>query len=416
MRLRRGHGSAERGSRARQAAPGKRSKRRWFASTALGILLLSLGLWAAVRWLPWAGPLGADVLRKLVGRDTVTRLEETWSKVMDRLRLARGGAERPRSLEDLRREPPTLPAAPSISSSAAPELRFRPADVAAMNPSVAGKGDGAWRPISDPLRPAAPPALYTTLLHPDPKRPWAEVFVIVADLSAVRLHAVAGTVEPVATTREGRALARPGLVPAEHQGQLLAAFNGGFKSEHGRHGMYVGGVTLAPARGGLCTIAGFDDGEIRIGTWERLAPVIATGAPAVTFWRQAAPCMVEDGALHPGLRDQETRQWGATIDKQTVIRRSAMGLDAARKILFMAITNDTTAPAIAEALRHAGASDVAQLDVNWPYPKFVLFPADAAGVRYATSLFKTFLVGREDFVRKPYPRDFFYLVSRPAHP
>lgn len=397
-------------------APGKSSKRRWLALAVLGALSLALGLWGAVRSLPWAGPLAADVLRKIVGRDAVTFLEETWSGVKDRLHLARGKAEQPRSLEELKREPPGLPAPPPVQSVAPPELRFRPADVPAMNPSVAGKGDGAWRPIPDPLRPSAPPALFTTLLHPDVKRPWAEVFVIVADLSAVRLHAVPGTVEPVATTPEGLALERPGLIPEEHRGQLLGVFNGGFKSEHGRHGMFASGVTLAPARGGLCTIAGFDDGQVRIGTWERLAPALATQASAVVFWRQAAPCMVEEGALHPGLRDQGTRQWGATIDKQTVIRRSAIGLDAARKVLFVAITNDTTAPAIAAALRHAGASDVAQLDVNWPYPKFVLFPADGTGVRHATSLFKGFLVGKDDFVRKPSPRDFFYLESRSTHP
>lgn len=398
---------------ASQAVPSARSKRRWIAFTVLGALLLALGLRGAVRSIPWAGPLAADALRKLVGRDTVTFLEETWSAAEDRWHLIRGRAEQPRSLDDLRSESPPPPATPTVPDPGPPQRpRFQPADVPAMNPSVAAKGDGAWRPIPDPLRPSAPPALFTTLLHPDVKRPWAEVFVIVVDLSEVRLHALPGTVEPIATTREGLALKRNGLIPSEHQRGLLAVFNGGFKSEHGRHGMFVEGVPLLPARGGLCTIVGFESGEVRIGTWERLAHSLTAPASAVDFWRQAAPCLVEDRALNPGLRDESTRQWGATIDKQTVIRRSAIGLDADRKVLFVAITNDTTAPAIAQALLHAGASDVAQLDVNWPYPKFVLFPADATGVRYATSLFKGFLVGRDDFVRKPYARDFFYLVSR----
>jgi hypothetical protein len=119
-------------------------------------LFLALGLWSAVRSLPWAGPLAADVLRKIVGRDTVTLLEESWSGVKDRLHLARGRAEQPRSLEELKREPPGLPASPPVQSVAPPEPRFRPADVPAMNPAVAGNGDGAWRPIPDlcaPLRP-----------------------------------------------------------------------------------------------------------------------------------------------------------------------------------------------------------------------------------------------------------------------
>lgn len=45
-------------------------------------------------------------------------------------------------------------------------------------------------------------------------------------------------------------------------------FNGGFETEHGEHGMFVHPVTLVPAKRGLCTIVGFEDGQVRIGTWE----------------------------------------------------------------------------------------------------------------------------------------------------
>jgi hypothetical protein len=57
----------------------------------------------------------------------------------------------------------------------------------------------------------------------------------------------------------------------------------------------------------------------------------------------------------------------------TVIRRSAIGLDASRRILYVGISNNTTARALAEGMHHAGAVDVAQLDVNWSYPKFLLY-------------------------------------------
>lgn len=94
-----------------------------------------------------------------------------------------------------------------------------------------------------------------------------------------------------------------------------------------------------------------------------------------------------------------------------MIRRSALGLDASRRILYVAITNDTTAPALATAMLHAGATDVAQLDVNWSYPKFAVFPRDASGGLYAQTLFEGFPIERDYFLRKPYPRDFFYLTQ-----
>ena len=47
--------------------------------------------------------------------------------------------------------------------------------------------------------PADPPLFYKTLIHPDSKRPWAEVFVVAIDLARAQIHAVAGTHEPKGT-------------------------------------------------------------------------------------------------------------------------------------------------------------------------------------------------------------------------
>ena len=56
------------------------------------------------------------------------------------------------------------------------------------------------------------------------------------------------------------------------------------------------------------------------------------------------------------------RNWGSTLGGNVVIRRSAIGLDAAREFSFVGISNDTTARAMADAMHHAGASHVAQLE------------------------------------------------------
>ena len=98
------------------------------------------------------------------------------------------------------------------------------------------------------------------------------------------------------------------------------------------------------------------------------------------WYRQAPECMVREDKIHPGiLWKAGIKKWGATLDGETVIRRSAIGINQARDILYVSITNHTNARVLAEGMRHAGAVEVAQLDVNWSYPKFVLFESKTAG-------------------------------------
>ena len=189
-------------------------------------------------------------------------------------------------------------------------------------------------------------------------------------------------------------------------------------AKHGQHGMHVDGVTLVPPQPQqLCTILGLTDG-VRIGAWRSLAEEarLAEQDGRLVFWRQAAPCMFENGRINPLLRDENARTWGATIDGKVVIRRSAVGLDSSHDVLFVAVSNDTTATAMANAMRHAGASDIAQLDVNWSYPKFLLFPVDATGQRRAEGLFEGFVFREDEYVRRPAARDFVYLVRREGGP
>ena len=133
------------------------------------------------------------------------------------------------------------------------------------------------------------------------------------------------------------------------------------------------------------------------------------------WFRQMPGCMYEDGKIHPGLADPETRLWGATLDGETVIRRSAVGLSAARDVLYVGISNHTTAKAIADGMRHAGAATVGQLDVNWSYPKFVLYePKEPGGPRKAVALAAGFEFDEDEYIRKRSLRDFFYLVRKPS--
>jgi hypothetical protein len=170
----------------------------------------------------------------------------------------------------------------------------------------------------------------------------------------------------------------------------------------------VGEVAWIAPQPDACAFVRYRDGTVRVGAWRDLAGSRAEMA----WWRQTPPCMVLAGKRHPGLWDRESRGWGAALGGDTVIRRSAVGLAADGQVLFVGITNHTTAQALADGMLHVGAADVAELDVNWSFPKFVMFRELEDGRLHAHSLFEGFEAADDDFVRRSSPRDFFYVARR----
>lgn len=436
-----------------------RRKLLWLGCGSLFVAGLGVSTALAVHHVPEAGPLLANTLRKIVGVEAVAKLEELAADAEDRVMRARFEHEPPRSLRAASNKGIQLGAAPpapvarsasdprsdtrsasdsapnasyatdasEMASAEAPKASFsesesvraapRPteppfvlANVAPPHPAVAAEGDGEWVPVLDPARPDAPALLHTTLIHPDPERRYAELFVVAMPRDRILLRPVPGTAEPATTNPAAAKLTSRGLIPASMHEELLAAFNGGFRAEHGHYGMAVDGVVLLPARTEMCTVAGYADGSLRIGTHARLAAV----PEAPSWFRQTPRCMVEDGELNPRLANPNTKNWGATLDGDTVIRRSAIALSEDGKVLYVGVSNYTTARALALGMRAVGGFDVAQLDVNKSFPKFLLFPRTDSGERRAVSLFDGFLFTPEEMIDKPAERDFFYVLRRPS--
>lgn len=395
--------------------------------------------WLAVHRISGFAPWLADSLRRVIGVEGVARLEETVYGVEDRLNSVVRRGEKPRVYWEV---PPDAPgvkrasaartllgpavAAPSLVDALpnvqtlpnieapplplpvrAPALpRFRPRNVGPVFAELEAPGDGHWVALADDALGEA--RMFKTLLHPDVERAWAELFVVALDLRRVRLHFVPGTVEPQATVDEAMDLPRPGRVPDEDHAGVIAAFNGGFKTEHGHYGTFSNGVTLVPPLTDTCTIALTKDNTLRIATWSKLDREAREGA----WWRQTPGCMYEDGKINPRLAGGRVSKWGSTIDGETVIRRSAIGVDAAGTTLFVGISNHTTAPAIARGMRHAGAVTVAQLDINFSYPKFVTFrEAAASKLKVAVPLAEGFEYADGEYLRRPSQRDFFYVMD-----
>lgn len=374
-----------------------------------------MGLWIAVNRYEWLGPWVADGLRAVIGKEAVTELENIAYGIQDRLYRYTRKDEAPKAYWEVptptasTTEPQAeVPAEPDAGPAEVP-APFRPADVGPVHQSWSAPGDGQWVPIAIPDVPDLPPHLYKTLLHPDKNRSWAELFVVAIRIADVDLHLVAGSREPEATVEAAADVPRPGRIPVEHHEIVLGAFNGGFKTEHGRYGMAIGDVTFVEPRSGVCAVAAFSDDSVLVAGWDTMAE----RAPEMRWWRQTPNCMYENNQLHPRLASGHSMKWGATLDGETVIRRSAIGVDAEREVLYVGISNHTTANAIALGMNHAGAVNVAQLDVNFSYPKFVLFERPSPEQeRKAVALAQGFEFSEHEFIRKASHRDFFYVTPR----
>ncbi len=384
-------------------------RKKWLLGLGLGLPASVLVLWILVHRVEWLGPLIANSLRAVIGPDRVAKLEDFAYGVEDKFNRWWKKDEKPKAYWEV---PPDESAEPVAAVDAGPDAPpppppFRPKDVPPVHESWSAPGDGKWVRIVDKRRPKEPAYMFKTLLHPDKNRSWAELFVVAVDLRRVQVQAVAGYREPKSSEAEAQKYERKATIPKEHHEELLAAFNGGFMTEHGWYGMKVDGVTLVKPRKKACTFVHYEDGSYEIATWSN----IETKEPKMKWARQAPGCMYERGEMHIGLKDPNNRSWGATLDGETVIRRSAVGLSEDRKVLYVGMGNSTTAAAIARGMFHAGAVDVAQLDVNWSYPKFVLFePAEAGPDRMAVALAEGFEFSENEYIRKRSYRDFFYMV------
>jgi hypothetical protein len=379
-----------------------------------GAVLLIVLVWYAVHHFDWAGPLIANSLRAVFGDDTVAKLEDAVYGVEDRVNRVLKRDEPPKAYWNVPTAQVAPSAAPVASAQVAPAVDASIA-FSLVNPGPALKdwsapGDGEWVGVRDARHPEEPPRMFKTLLHPDKGRSWAEVFVVAIDLKQVELFPVAGTQEPQPDSEEAKKYLREGKIPVANQATLLAAFNGGFMTEHGGYGMKLEGVTIAKPKARACTIALYQDGALRIASW----PELSSAEADMVWFRQTPECMWENDKLHAGLQaGAGLKKWGSTVDGETVIRRSGIGLNADRSVLFVAITNHTSARVLADGLHHAGATDVAQLDVNWSYPKFVTFePIGRSSVLHPVPLAPGFEYSDDEYLRKKEKRDFFYILRK----
>lgn len=379
-----------------------------------GFALLVPILWISIHVFPSFGAWAADTGRAILGPKAVAWMEDVAYAIQDRVDRWRYKDAKPKTFWDTpsaaaSAPPPTfIPAAVTSTNADAGPVTFPPPDFTPPVASVAAEGDGRWIPMVNPLAPNDPTVMMKTVVHPDAKRGFAAVAVVAIDLAHVDLRLVAGKEEPFSITVPAEH--RHGVIPKDDVADLVAAFNGGFKAVHGHYGMMLGGETFLAPRDIACTLALYKDGSIKIHTWSQ----IKSTEGDMVFYRQTPPCLVEDGKTNTQLDQGEyNRSWGATVSGETVIRRSGIGVDKTGKVLFYALGEAMTAQALSHAMRAIGAEGAAQLDVNYSYPRFLLYEKSPSGdVRVKESLIPGIQYLKAEYVGNVAERDFFYLRKR----
>ncbi len=390
----------------------KRSPRKWRRRVLYGGLampVLGISMWFAVHHIPGFGPLVADTLRGLFGNGFVAWLEDTVYETEDWVKTKMGANAAATAMWVVPENPPSSIPAPQALVAGAPSAPpFTLQNLEPMYANVATQGDGVWVPVIDPRKPKDRTRMLKAFLHPDKNRSRAVLAVIAVDLSSVELHPVVGRHEPERKTKEARAYDKRAVVPEAHRDRLIAAFNGGYKSTHGDYGMKVAGIVFQPPRALCCVVARMNDGSYLIRDWDK----IKEREPEMTWWRQTPICMYDQGEPHPALAMKKLGWGAATVSNTTVIRRSAIGLNEERTVLYVGIGDAVTGHAIGTAMHHAGAHYVSQLDVNFSFPKFVLYKNKSPDSQEleAVALTENFEFTKDQYVGNQSARDFFYLT------
>lgn len=407
---------------------------KWLGAGAAGLFLLLAAAVIVLHSHPSIAANGSDTLRKIFGDEAVAQMENTLYSVEDGLNQAElrlgllhpanpfgsapggpvsqpvgAGSALPSAGSTASRTSDgaslaSSPKAPGSARLAAPPTQW---PLPQITPLGSQPGEGEWQPY---LTSASGQIIaYRTFVTPDPRRPYAEVGVVAFDLHAARLHYEIGFEDPYASKTIPR---QRGVIPSAdlQPGVLLAAFNGGFKYRHGHFGSMANGLTSAPMRDGLGTIAIYRSGAVKLGAWGKEI----TASPDLIAARQNGPLLIENG--QPSALVDSPEYWGYTLSGATVTWRSGVAISPDGRTLYYIAGPSLSAPTLAAAIAALHPQAAVQLDINEYWTFFTAFSAagsdsSSAGLVSQPLFPKAMADGHNRFFQ-PYARDFFYVTVR----
>jgi hypothetical protein len=261
----------------------------------------------------------------------------------------------------------------------------------------------------------APSPIYRTFVRPDEERPYAKVLLVAMDLRQLDFDMEAGVEDPEPLTGP-HGTGRIPRDPAVYR-QVLAAFNGAFKTEHGHYGMMVHKRVLLPPVPASATVVVLNDGRVGFGTWgadRKVGGIAGVADGDIVSFRQNLEALVDRGQVNPTGRNL----WGFTLPgKGAQTERSGLCVTTSGHLMY-SWGDDVSATSLARAMKMAGCEYGMHLDMN-PYHTGFLFAAidDLPAKKYRSQLLTTSMSIPTDRYIQYAPKDFFYVMVRdPAPP
>lgn len=387
------------------AAPGLRVEgRRHLAKPVV--------FWAVdtVRAVPWIGPAPIAWLEEktFAVRDTVKQAA---------FKVTAGG-------EAMAREPEqAAPATVLDASQAAADLGHWPPSPIKSMWKTPEAGEGEWtvptqpwiKKTPTPPGGEAPPSMfYRAFVRPDEERPYAKVILIAMDMRQLDLEMEAGNEDPKPLTGPPGA----GRIPRDPAvyTKIAAAFNGGFKTEHGSYGMMLKKRVLLPPQPGVATVIITKDGRYGLGSWgsnKDVGGIQDVEASDIVSFRQNLDPLVDNDKVNPSGR----AQWGFTLPGTTMqTERSGLCVTNAGHLLY-AWGDDVSATTLGKAMKMASCVYGMHLDMNPHHTGFIFTNiTELKGRNYKSELVdKQMEIDTARYIEYA-PKDFFYMTLHDPTP
>jgi len=196
------------------------------------------------------------------------------------------------------------------------------------------------------------------------------------------------------------------LVPVADRADLLATFNGGFKTNESRGGFYENGHSAGALLPDAASLVIYKDGHSDVGSWGTEVSM----TPQVSAVRQNLKLMIDHGRIAADLENNVRSNWGLTLGGGYAVWRSGVGVTAAGDTIVV-MGNALTAKALAALLLDAGSVRAMEMDINPQWMSFMWYTPGAVPTSPVPHKLVDFRRPADRYFT-PTSRDFFALHLR----
>ncbi|MDF2693147.1 MAG: hypothetical protein K0S65_1530 [Labilithrix sp.] len=316
-----------------------------------------------------------------------------------------------------------VPAAILDTSQASLDLGYWPPSPIHSMWKTPEPGEGEWtvpkqswvKHLPTPPGGEAPPSpFYETFVRPDDERPYAKVLLVAMDMRQLDVGMEAGSEDPKPLTGPPGT----GRIPRDPQiyQRVAAAFNGGFKTEHGNYGMMLNKRVLLPPVPGVATVILTKDGRVGMGSWgtnTNVGGIHDVPTSDILSFRQNLDPLVDNDKVNPKGRGQ----WGFVLPGTSMqTERSGICVTNAGHMMY-AWGDDTSATSLGKAMKMAGCVYGMHLDMNPHHTGFMYTNINEfKGKQYKSELLTKEMEIDTDRYLLYAPKDFFFMMLHDPRP